>query len=154
MKPSSFVASLAMVVALFTLNACGGDSTGPKTPKVDGTWSLTLTNMSGSGVSCNWSGATMTLAQNGTNFSGSYSGGTLTCTSGGESASGSVGSGAVINGTVSGNSVSFQLDSPDMPLTGTITDRSMSGTGILRYDFGEPYGVVTLNGNWGAAKRP
>ena len=153
MKRFSLMVPLALAAALFTLGACGGESTGPEIPKVDGSWTLSLTNMSGSGMSCDWSGATMTLTQSGATFSGSYSGGTLTCRSGGESASSPVGSGSVVNGTVNGTDVSFQIDSPDMPMTGSISGQSMSGTGTLRYDLGSPYGVVTLNGNWGAVRR-
>lgn len=153
MKRFSYVVPLVLVAALFTLGACGSDSTGPVTPKVDGRWNLSLTNVSGSGISCSWSGASMNLVQSGETFSGTYGGGTITCSGGGESFSGQMGSGSVVNGSVSGNSVSFQLDSPDYPFSGTISGSSMSGTCSLRYDLGDPYGVITLSGNWGAAKQ-
>lgn len=153
MRRFSFAVPLALAATLFTLSACGSDSTGPATPKVDGSWSLSLTNVSGSGISCNWSGGSMNLVQSGDTFRGTYGGGTITCSGGGESVSQTMGSGSVINGSVSGNSVSFQLDTPDYPFTGTITGSSMSGTCSLRYDLGEPYGVITLSGNWGAGKQ-
>jgi hypothetical protein len=153
MRRLSVVASLTLAASLFFLGACGSDSTGPEMPAVDGAWSLSLTNMSGSGISCSWSGITMTLTQSGTTFSGSYSGGAYTCTGGGESVSGNVGSGSVINGSIHGDNVTFQLDSPDTPLGGTISGASMSGTATMRYDLGSPYGVITLSGNWGAAKK-
>jgi hypothetical protein len=54
----SKVVPLVLAAMLFTMSACGGDSTGPDTPKVDGTWTLSLTNMSGSGMSCDWTGST------------------------------------------------------------------------------------------------
>jgi hypothetical protein len=120
---------------------------------VTGAWSLSLTNMSGSGMSCDWAGATMNLTQSGATFTGSYSGGTLTCRSGGQSASEQVGGGSIVNGTVNGSKVTFEIDSPDMPMTGKVSGESMSGTGMLRYDLGSPYGVVTLNGNWAAVRK-
>lgn len=153
MKRFSLVVPLMLAAMLFTMIACGGDSTGPETPKVDGTWTVSLTNMSGSGISCSWSGMTANLTQSGTSFSGSYSGGTYTCTGGGESISGNVGSGSIINGSVNGNDVRFAIDTPDMPMTGTISGQSMSGTGTMRYDLGSPYGVITLSGSWGAARK-
>jgi hypothetical protein len=143
------------VVALFGLLACGGDSnTGPSTSaNVSGTWSASVSNMSGGGISCSSTDATLlTLNQTGTTFSGTYSGGELTCAGPGGTSSGPIGSGSVVNGQVSGNDLSFDLDTPDFHLTGTVNGASLSGTARWRIDFGAPTGVVTLNGNWGAAK--
>lgn len=139
--------------ALTLLAACGGDATGPTQANVGGVWSLSLTNLSGSGISCSTSGTTMTLSQTGTTFSGSYGGGSITCFGSGESFSSPFGSGSVVNGVVSGYNVSFDLDSPDFALTGTESGASMSGTCTLRADLGAPYGVITLSGNWGAARQ-
>ena len=153
MKQVSKVVLVLSAAVACALTACGGGATGPRVPNVNGTWSLSLTNLSGSGISCSASGTTMNLTQTGATFSGSYSGGTFTCVGGGESFSTQLGTGSVIDGAIGGNSVSFELDSPDFPLAGTISGRSMSGTCTMRVDLGEPYGVITLAGNWGAAEQ-
>ncbi len=139
---------------LLGLVACGGDNgTGPGS-SVDGVWSASLSNLSGSGVSCSSTAPTqLTLNQTGNTFSGSYTGGELTCSGPGGTFSDPVGSGSVVNGQINGNSLSFDLDTPDFHQIGTITGNSLSGTAQWRVDFGAPTGVVTLNGNWGAAKQ-
>jgi len=147
----------AISAVMFTLAGCASDSTGPKVPDVSGTWTLSLTNMSGGGISCSSaSGTTMMLSQSGTTFSGTYSGGTVICIGGGSSVTGDVGTGVIVNGAVNGDTVSFQIDGPDVPATGTISGDSMSGTATLSYNvvdpFGRPY-VVVLVGSWGAVKR-
>lgn len=152
MRKFSFVVPLAMTVVLLGLAACGSDSTGPESPELDGRWTIAITNVSGSGMSCSWTGGSMNLVQSGDTFSGSYSGGTLSCVGGGESMSVPMGTGAVVNGTLNGDAVSFQLDSPDYPFSGSVSGSSMSGTCSLRYDLGQPYGVITLSGSWGAAR--
>jgi hypothetical protein len=141
--------------ALLGFVACGGDNgTGPGSTSVDGVWSASLSNLSGSGVSCSSTAPTqLTLNQTGSTFSGSYTGGELTCSGPGGTFSEPVGSGSVVNGQINGNSLSFDLDTPDFHQIGTITGNSLSGTAQWRVDFGAPTGVVTLNGNWGAAKQ-
>jgi hypothetical protein len=145
-----------IVIAVLGTLACGGDDdTGPSTPAdVSGTWSASVSNMSGSGVSCTSDGATLlTLSQTGSTFSGTYSGGELTCSGPGGTTSGPIGSGLVVNGEVDGNNVSFDLDTPDFHQTGNVDGTSISGNARWRFDFGPPTGVITLNGNWAAAKQ-
>jgi hypothetical protein len=142
------VSCLAVVGA-----ACGGDdSTGPSQASVSGNWTLSATNVSGQGVSCNLSPTPMSIDQSGTTFSGNYGPGTVTCLAGSESASAPV-QGTVVNGTINGNSVQFDLDTQDTRLTGAMSGNSMSGTVRWTIDFGGDIGVVTLNGNWSAAKQ-
>lgn len=139
-------------LGFLALAACG-DSTGPSSANVAGTWTASLSNMSGSGISCSsTSPTTISLSQQGTTFSGSYTGGEMTCTGPGGTFSDFIGSGTVLNGTLNGNSVSMDLDTPDFHLTGTVSGTSMSGTARWVIDFGQPTGVVTLDGNWGAAR--
>ncbi len=139
-----------LVLSVFVV-ACGGDSTGPGTTNVAGTWTASLSNMSGSGISCSsTSPTTLTISQQTTTFSGSYSGGELTCTGPGGTASEFIGSGTILNGNISGTGVSMDLDTPDFHLTGNVSGNSMSGTARWVLDFGTE--VVTLNGNWGAAR--
>jgi hypothetical protein len=151
---SAVVRRLLLSSLIFVL-ACGGDDgTGPSPANVTGTWSGSVSNMSGGGISCSSTEPTqLTLDQSGTSFSGSYAGGTLLCSGPGGSASVPVESGSVINGTVSGNNVTFDLDTSDSHFTGTVNGNSMSGTAQWRINFGAPIGVITLNGNWGAAKQ-
>lgn len=143
--------SIAVLGAL----ACGGDNgTGPTSIDVTGTWSASLSSLSGSGVSCSSTLPTqLTLNQTGTSFSGSYEGGELFCSGPGGTGPLPVGSGSVINDTLNGRNLSFDLGTPDFHFTGTVTGTSMAGTAHWTMDFGIPIGVATLNGNWVASKQ-
>jgi hypothetical protein len=142
------------LLAILAFGCGGSDSTGPNsTANVAGTWTASLSNMSGSGVSCSSTSATtLTLTQSNTTFSGGYSGGELTCSGPGGTFSSFVGNGTILNGQVNGNSVSFDLDTPDFHHTGTVSGNSISGSATWLIDFGAPTGEVTLSGSWGAAR--
>ena len=148
---------LRLVLALaIALVGCGGDdNSGPSTPaNVAGAWTASLSNLSGGGVSCSSSAPTqLSLDQTGSTFTGSYQGGEMTCIGPGGTSSFAITPGTVINGTVEGNSITFDLDTPDAHQTGTVSGNSMSGTARWRLDLGAPIGVLTLNGNWGAARQ-
>ena len=103
-------------------------------------------------MSCGLSATPLTLTQSGTTFSGSYGPGTLTCVAGAQSVSGAI-QGIVVNGTVDGNAVTFDLDTQDFHHTGSVSGSSMSGTARWTFDLGGSIGVVVLNGNWSAAKQ-
>jgi hypothetical protein len=141
----------ALVLAA-ALVACGGDSTGPKTPSVEGSWHYAMTNLTGGGFSCNSSGTTLTFTQDGTTFSGSYAGGTITCFDGTDTYSGDFGSGAVVTGTLSGQTVAYDFDTSDWHNSGTVEGTSMNGTVTMRIS--DPSGSTTiLHGTWAAAKQ-
>ena len=143
----------ALSIALATLAVACGDSTGPSAD-LTGAWGFSASNLSGGGVSCNVSGVTLTLTQSNGSFSGSYSSGTLACTGPGGSFSDTFSGGIVVNGSISSTgAVTFNLDTSDFQLTGTVSGNSMSGTATIRVDFGAPTGVVTLSGNWGASRQ-
>jgi hypothetical protein len=138
--------------------ACGGDNgAGPAGPNsnpatnLSGDWRYATANVSGSGISCSSSGTVLTITQQGNAFSGSYSGGTLTCTTGGPTQSVAVGTGAVVAGTVSGSTVSFDLDTSDWHDTGSVSGNSMSGSVTVR--LAVDYQTFTLTGNWGASRQ-
>lgn len=135
--------------------ACGGDNgAGPGSTDVTGSWSASLSNLTGESVSCSSTSPTqLTLNQSGATFSGSYSGGELFCTAPGSTGPVPVGTGSVVNGTLSGTSLSFDLDTPDFHHEGVVSGTSMSGTAQWTLDFGLPVGQVTLNGTWEAAKQ-
>src|SRR5215210_1392940 len=107
------------IALLVLVTACGDDSNDPGNISIDGQWNASLSNMSGSGITCSSTAPTqITLDQAGTNFAGSYSGGELTCAGAAGSGSAPVGTGAIINGTISGSTVNFFLDTQDSPFTG------------------------------------
>jgi hypothetical protein len=142
-------------IAVLGVLACGGDNgTGPGSTDVTGTWSASLSSMNGSGASCSSTVPTqLTLNQAGTTLSGSYDGGELFCTAPGGTGPVPVGSGSVVNGTLSGRNLSFDLGTPDFHFSGAVTGTSMAGTAQWTMDFGIPIGVATLNGNWVASKQ-
>ena len=143
----------ALVASLVALSACGGDSaTAPSNAQVGGTWTFNASNMSGSGVSCNLLSASLVITQSGATFSGTYGPGTLSCVAGGQSQSATI-NGTIVNGTVDGSAVAFDLDTQDFHHTGTASGASMSGTARWTFDLGGSVGVVMLNGNWSAAKQ-
>jgi hypothetical protein len=142
-----------LVCLIAMVEGCSGDdSTGPSRASVAGSWTLSASNVSGSGVSCSLGNTPMTLTQSGDTFTGSYGPGTLTCVAGGESISGGA-NGTIVNGVLNGNSVQFDLNTQDLHHTGTISGNSMSGTARWTFDLGAGTGVVVLNGNWSAAKQ-
>jgi hypothetical protein len=135
----------------------GGEQTdgghpGPVTPKQDlsGTWTLNITF--GNAVvdlSCN-SRSQMRVQHSGSSISGEYSGGTVTCSIQGQTFSGNVhGS---ISGTVSGDKVSFQ-DDGGARFSGTLSSDSkeMQGDfgGLLTLEDGQQ---LELSGNWSASR--
>jgi hypothetical protein len=130
---------------------CGDDPSTPGGVNLGGSWTATLSDMSGSGVSCSSAGpTTLTInEQNGT-FTGSYSGGEMTCSSPVGQVSVPVGTGSILNGTLDGSAVAMDLDTPDFHLTGTISGVNMSGTALRVVDVGPQ--TVTLNGNWAATR--
>src|SRR6478672_11635923 len=149
---SARVRVLLLCFSILLAFGCGGDSTGPSNASVAGSWMLSASNLSGQGISCNLHSTPMTLTQSGKTFTGTYGPGTLTCLAGGESGSVNI-TGTVVNGTVDGGSVQFDLDTQDSHHTGTVNGNSMSGTARWTFDLGAGSGVVVLNGNWSAAKQ-
>ncbi len=144
-----------LALTLAAVAACGGDDsgTGPVgSINVGGTWNLSVSNMSGSGASCSTSDPIhATIRQTGSSFTGTYSGGILGCLTPTESFSSAIGSGAITNGEVTGNTISFDLGSYGHH-DGTISGNSMSGSAEWTYQFGLPLNEVSLTGGWSATK--
>ena len=123
------------------------------TPDVAGSWGYSATNLSGSGVSCSVTGTSMVITQSESTFTGTYTGGTFSCSGPGGTLSSTIGSGTVVNGSVTDEGVvSFDLDTQDWRNTGSLSGNSISGTVTVRFDLGTPIGVVTLSGNFSAAR--
>lgn len=142
-----------ILLGLATLLGCGGgDSAGPST-NVAGIWFVSLSNLNNSGISCNSTRSTrITINGSGSTFEGGYNGGEFTCAGPEGQASIPIGSGPILNGSISGTRVSMDFDTPDFHLTGTVSGSSMSGTVRVETDYGQPTGVVVLNGNWDAER--
>ena len=145
---------LLLLIPVFL--ACGGDDDGlmgPSIPSVAGSWTYNMSNLSGGGLSCSTTGTSLVFNQSASTFTGTYSGGTLSCTGGGGTASVPVGTGTVVNGSVTtAGAVSFDFDTQDWRNTGTLSGNSISGTVVVRIDLGAPTGVITLSGNFSAAR--
>lgn len=151
----SFVAG----AALLGLPACGGNGgstpSGPQNANVAGSWDFAFANLSatvdGVGVSCSAS-RRLDINQSGSTFSGTAGGGILFCQSGGVQLSLAFGSEPIINGGVSGNSVSFDFSTPDFHQQGTVSGNSMSGTASWLVDVGGTVGRIPFTGSWGASR--
>lgn len=139
-----------LLAALLVLaSACSKDSTGPSIPNVAGSWNADW-NFTVNGVNCHMAGGLpLSLNQTGTSFSGQFASGTFACTDG---SSATFSNGTVVNGNLNGNTVTFDLDTPDQHQTGTITGSTMSGNATWRYTDPTTGAVQTKFGTWGASR--
>jgi hypothetical protein len=134
--------ALLVLLAAVSLASCGDDATASSYPNIAGSWTYNASNLSGSGIPCGVTGATLSLSQSGSTFTGSYSNARLFCIFSGETLLDDVASGSVVNGEVSeAGSVSFDFDTPDFAQHGTISGNSMSGTATWRMDYGGTAGI-------------
>ena len=146
-----------LIISLFL--ACGdGDSggdgdgmMGPTTPNVAGTWSYSISSLSGGGTTCFASGTTMILInQSEMTFTGTYSGGFFIC----GFVELFVADGTVRNGSVTSDSVvSFDLGLSAWHNSGTISGDSMSGTVTVPVDLGPPVGRITMSGTFAGIRQ-
>lgn len=141
-----------LVLAVLLLVSCGDDNpTNGDTANVEGVWTASLSDMTGSGVSCSSTiPTTLAITQDGTDFSGTYSGGELTCTEPGGTSSIPVEPGEIVNGRVNGEEVDFDLDTPDFHLTGIADGDAIFGRAHWTVDDGT--GAMTLSGDWSATR--
>jgi len=148
------VRTLVLALATALTAGCSGDAatgpTGPITPQIGGAWTYSASNVAGGGASCTISNLRLSITPSGTTFSGTYSGGVLVCTGNGQTVTLGPFQGIVVNGTINGTSIAFDLDTQDWRNVGTVGGSSMSGQVTVRLDFGQ--GPITLRGNWAAAR--
>jgi hypothetical protein len=147
---------LPVLAFLVWILGCGEDNgTAPSFANVNGSWSLSITNMSGGGAECSTSTPVqISLQQSTTTFSGSHGGGgVLTCTAPFGSFSSAVGSGPVLNGQISGNGISFDLSSANFHQVGTVNGSSMAGTATWTFASGSASTLGTLTGSWTATRQ-
>ena len=156
--PTCALSTTATVFALTLLSGCGGDDspTDPNVLDIAGTWNYQTTNVLVDGITCSITGRTMTITQNGDSFGGQLSGGVNNCSF--ESGFSSQDLGAdgitdnIVNGTISGSSISFDLDVlPGTSLIGTVSGNTMSGT-ITDRVFAETGAIVSGTGSWSASR--
>jgi hypothetical protein len=137
---------LLLTAAAVLLTACG-DSTGVligSSSDLSGSWKYTATNLTSGDVTCGFSNVNISLTQSGATFSGTTAGGTITCSSAGQTFVDGLGGDIVANGTIAGNSVQFDIGTPDLHHTGTMSGSSISGTLTVRVAVTN--GTVTMVG--------
>lgn len=147
---SEFSMRPVLLLAAALVVACGGDATGPA-PSVTGQWSYTATNISGSGITCNISGVSLSLTQSGSTFTGSTTGGDAACSGPGGSFDDALGGDVIANGQMTGNAVQFDIGTQDVHNAGTLSGNSMSGTVTFRIATGTS--TIILTGNFSAVRQ-
>ncbi len=130
---------------LLLLAACGGNSTAPA-PTMSGTWITTWPHMTDGTNVCSVT-ATLRLAQSGATFSGTYSVAPGVAKCNGVSTDSVGGTGTIINGTVAGTTITFDVDEAPFHQTGTFDATSASGEALWSSG-----GVVVLSGPWSATR--
>jgi hypothetical protein len=141
------------VVGLLALTAaaCSGDASGPQIPQLSGQWTYNASNITGGGISCNMFGVSFNLTQSGTTFTGTTLGGSVSCSAPGAGTfNESLGNDVIANGTINGNAITFDIGTPDIHHTGSISGSSMSGVVVFKLNDGQT--TTTLTGNFSAVK--
>src|SRR5574341_870008 len=140
---------LFLVLSFVLLTA--GCGTEPDPINLNGNWIASWTNLNGSGVTCNVTGVHLSLTHSAgaATFSGTYNGGTITCSGPGGTASGSFQPGTIVSGSLSGNTVNFDLNASNERQTGSVTGSSMSGTAVWSETL-DNGSTIALNGSWSA----
>lgn len=139
---------------VLSLAACS-DSTGPSIT-LAGTWRFTYNNMSGSmegvTVSCSVGSLDFDITRSGSTFSGVQVGSArLTCVALGEEIVDTlVGGESMVNGQVSGNTMSFRLGSISGQNIGTVSGSSISGS--AQWVFASGNTTFTLSGEFTAVR--
>jgi hypothetical protein len=130
--------------------ACGGDGgggTGPTQIDLTGTWSVTMSPISGHGLTCTISGLKVTLAQSETVVTGTYSIDDMVCN--GEP-SGPL-TGDIVSGSEVGGRIHMHFDTEDFDLHGSCQSSSRcTGTYTLNI-FVDP-NTYTFTGTWSASR--
>jgi len=130
--------------------ACGGDggsSTGPTQIDLTGTWAVTISPITGHGLTCTISGLEVTLAQSGTVVTGTYTVDDMVC-NGQHSGSGG---GDVVSGSEEGGKIHMHFDTEDFDLHGScLTNSRCTGTYSLNI-LVDP-DTYTFTGSWNATR--
>lgn len=141
-------------LALTLLAACGGDDgpTSPKAVDLSGTWRITFTNLSGSGITCGTTGIDYVISQTGSTFTGSSpSTYRFTCTDGVSTESETLTGAVITNGQIDGSQVAFDLATSAAHQTGMVSGNSLTGSATWTLDLGGA-GTVVLRGQFGGVR--
>ena len=159
MRGSLSLRSTLSCLALGLLTGCGseGPTAPPAPPTVGGIWSYVapslLGDFLGSPLDCAYE-LEMDLVQSAMSFSGTYRNALLVCDLNGRTQPVDGGSGVVVNGTIEGNSVRFDIDAEDIQNTGTIDGDSMEGdvSIVLIVIVSPDTDTVVVRGRWSAVR--
>jgi len=131
----------------------GGVGGGARRVDVSGDWVYNATILVNDGVSCRVSDLVLTLQQRDSTVTGAYAGGEAVCAVVGFPPDTlDLDAGIVLNGVVRGDSVIFDLDTPDWRSRGRVSGSSISGEVLVRLDLGV-HGAPFLFGPFGAVKQ-
>jgi hypothetical protein len=118
-----------MIALTIAIAACGEASTNNLVSpnNVFGIWTYIANNVTSSGVTCNLTGVSMSLRQSGNTVTGSVTRGTSSCAFTGGSSNNALDGLTIVNGTINGHAVQFDIGTPDIHSVGTLTGNSISG---------------------------
>jgi hypothetical protein len=155
MKRLVMLALLLFVPLSVTACSDDDDPTGLET-SLNGTWRFSYNNMTGTllgiPVSCSAAAVDFNLTTTGTTFSGIQVGtATGSCTLAGQTTQQVLSGETIVNGTISGSTITFRLGTLAGQNTATVTGTSMTGTAQWIYALNNQ--TITLNGQFTAAKR-
>ncbi|MGH7470847.1 MAG: hypothetical protein ACRENP_23110 [Longimicrobiales bacterium] len=139
------------VLALTMLLSGCSDSATDVDTTISGRWSYNASNIVAGSINCSITGVTINLTQSGSTFSGTTLGGTFRCSAPGVAPIvEDLGSDVIANGQINGNSVTFDISTPDIHNTGTRSGNSISGQITIRLVLST--GVVNLVGSFSAVR--
>ena len=145
---------IIVIPTLALLADCGSDgAAGPSGRDMRGTWTYDASQISAGGPNyCVVSGTRVTITnQSGNVFSGTYNTGFIACTGPGLHDTVPVGSGTVVSGVVSGDSVRFNFDNSNWRNVGLAGTTSMTGVVNVQLTIGGSSAVAA--GAWTATKQ-
>lgn len=137
--------SLLLLVPIVACGGDGGGGTGPTQIDLTGTWSVTMTPITGHGLTCTISGLEVTLTQTETVVTGSYTIDDMVCN--GEH-SGPI-SGDVVSGSEVGGRIHMHFDTEDFDLHGSCRSSSQCNGSYTLTIFVDP-NTYTFTGTWSA----
>jgi hypothetical protein len=116
--------------------ACGGGdditspvlAPGPPADALSGTWRMSFENMTDGSTTCHTNVFTVTLIRDGSTVSGAFGPIALTCSTGGYTANQRMPAGEIVNGSISGSTVTFDLETPELHQAGVLSRNGLTGT--------------------------
>ena len=142
-----FLALSLLLVGPIVACGDGGGGTGPTQIDLNGTWAITMSPITGHGLTCTISGMQVTLAQTDTVVTGTYSINDMICNGQHSGA----GTGTIVSGSEVGGKLHMHLDDEVFDLHGSCLSTSRcNGTYSLNL-FIDP-DTFTFTGTWSATR--